>query len=49
MGMKYMLYGYNYPYKGYENSKYTNFLIVALFWFIVFSIKYEGSDISIRK
>lgn len=49
MGMKYMINAFKYPYKGYENCKQTRFLIIALFWFIVFSIKYDGTDMQIRK
>lgn len=49
MGMKYMIYAFNYyPYIGYDTSKQTRFLIVAVFWFILFSIKYDGVDIQKR-
>ena len=48
MGMKYMVYAFNYLYTGYDTSKQTRFLIVAVFWFILFSIKYDGVDIQKR-
>lgn len=49
MGMKYEIYAFNYPYKGYDINKKTKFFIVAAFWFYVFSVKYDGVDITKRK
>lgn len=49
MGMKYMLSAFNYPFKGYsEVVKQTRYFIVCAFWFLVFSIKYDGVDIQMR-
>jgi hypothetical protein len=48
MGMKYMIYGFNYPYRYYEASRQTRYIIVAIFWFIVYSLKYDGVDINKR-
>ena len=48
MGMKYMIYAFNYPYTGYDMSKQTRFFIIAIFWFMLFSIKYDGVDIQKR-
>ena len=45
MGMKYMIYAFNYPYTGYDISKQTKFFIIAALWFVLFSIKYDGVDI----
>ena len=45
MGMKYMIYGFNYPYKGYVASQQTRYIIIAIFWFITYSLKYDGVDI----
>lgn len=43
MGQKYMISAFDYPYKGYiEHSKQTRFLIVAVAYFIVWSIKHSG-------
>ena len=49
MGMKYMINAFNYPYQGYEKCKQTKFFIIAVFWFSVLSIKYDGVDIQKRK
>jgi hypothetical protein len=46
--MKYMLSAFNYPYRGADTSKQTRFLIVALFWFVVLSLEYDGVDFSKR-
>lgn len=48
MGMKYMIYGFNYPYKGYEASRQTRYIVTAIFWFIIYSLKYDGVDINKR-
>ena len=49
MGMKYMINAFNYPYKYYEKSKQTNLFIIAVFWFIILSIKYDGVDTQKRR
>ena len=49
MGMKYMINAFNYPYRGYEKCKQTEFFIIAAFWFAILSIKYDGVDIQKRK
>lgn len=49
MGLKYMISAFNYPHKGYEKWKQTKYFIIAVFWFAVFSIKYDGVDIQKRK
>lgn len=49
MGMKYMIYAFNYPYAGYNVSKQTRFFIISVFWFMLLSIKYDGVDIQKRK
>ena len=46
--MKYMVYAFNYPYTGHDIIKQTRFLITAVFWLILFSIKYDGVDIQKR-
>jgi hypothetical protein len=49
MGMKYMIYGFNYPYGGYYiASKQTKWLLVAMFWVAVFCMKYDGVDVQKR-
>lgn len=48
MGMKYMIAAFNYPYRGEEACKQTGWLIVALFWLIVFSRKYDGVNLEKR-
>ena len=48
MGMKYMINAFNYPYQGYEKCKQTKIFIIAVFWFTVLSIKYDGVDIQKR-
>lgn len=48
MGMKYMIYAFNYPYSGYDDEKQTKFLVVCVFWFIVLSIKYDGVTVEKR-
>lgn len=46
MGLKYAIHGFNYPYTGYyEASRQTRFMVIAIFWFIIFSLKYNGVDI----
>lgn len=49
MGMKYTIYNFDYPYEGYENIKETRFLIVALLYFIIYTVKYDAVDIEVRK
>ena len=49
MGVKYMLEAFNYPYLGNAVCKQTRFFSIALIWFIVYSIKYDGVDIRKRK
>ena len=39
---------FNYPYKGIEANRVTGSWIVCIFWFIVFSIKYDGVDVAKR-
>lgn len=49
MGHKYMLSAYEYPYPGYaERVINTDYLIVAVLWFIVLSIQYFGVDVQKR-
>jgi len=48
MGRKYMISAFNYPYQGIEKSKQTEFLFIAIFHFIVLSIRYDGVDITKR-
>lgn len=43
-----MIYAFDYPYTGYDISKQTKFIIIAVFWFVLFSIKYNGVDIQKR-
>lgn len=49
--MKYMINAFNYPYQGYDGCCYkqTKYFIIATFWFVVLSIKYDGVDIHKRK
>lgn len=48
MGMKYIIYGFNYPYRGYKVSRQTRFMPIAIWWFIVYSLKYDGVDVNKR-
>lgn len=49
MGRKYMLDAFNYPYPGYSSHvKQTNWLFIAVIYFIVYSIKYDGVNIQKR-
>lgn len=48
MGMKYMLHGFNYPYNGYEETRQTDFIIVAIILFVYMSLTYDGVDFSKR-
>lgn len=49
MGMKYMLYAFNYPKSiGYEEEKQTRYLIVCIFWFIILSVLYDGVTVEKR-
>ena len=45
MGQKYMIYGFNYGDK-FKHMRQTDWLIVAMFWSLVYGIKYDGVDIS---
>lgn len=49
MGMKYMLSAFNYPYKGTEKTKQTNWFLIMIIYLIKFSIKYDGVNLNIRK
>lgn len=50
MGKKYRIDAFKYPYCGYsEVSKHTNWFIIAVFYFAVYSIKYDGVDIYKRR
>ena len=50
MGQKYMISAFDYPYKGYcDYNKQTEWLIVAAFWFVYYSIKHFGVDIQKRE
>ena len=49
MGQKYMISAFDYPHKGYcDYNKQTKWLIVAVFWFVYYSIKHFGVDIQKR-
>lgn len=48
MGQKYMIYGFNYGDK-FKHMRQTDWLIVAMFWSLVYGIKYDGVDISKRR
>lgn len=49
MGMKYEINGFNYPHRGYNGCKQTRFFIIAVLWFMIFSVKYDGVDIHKRR
>lgn len=49
MGKKYMIYGFNYPYKMMDAEKQTNWYLIMLFWAAIFIFKYDGIDIKVRK
>jgi hypothetical protein len=50
MGWRYMIDGFDYPYKGYrENCKHTTSFIVALFWFVVYTSRYDGVNFTKRR
>lgn len=52
MGMKYMVQALKYdrgPGPLYDACKQTRFMLVAVFWFVIFSIKYDGVDLQLRK
>lgn len=46
--MKYIINAFNYPYKWVEAQKQTSWIIVAIIYFIIFSIKYDGVDVAKR-
>lgn len=49
MGWRYSIDGFNYPYKGYrEKCKGTQNFLVALFWFVVYCLRYDGVNFSKR-
>lgn len=48
MGQKYAIYAFNYPYQGYEKTKQTKWLLVALAYVVVWSIQYDGVDVNKR-
>jgi hypothetical protein len=50
MGMKYIIDGFNYPWRGIiEAQRQTQFWFIAAFWFAVYSIKYDGVNITKRQ
>ncbi|WMI81829.1 hypothetical protein [Anaerotignum sp. MB30-C6] len=49
MGMKYIVNAFNYPYGLIDKQKRTGWLIVAVAYFVVFSLKYDGVDVSKRR
>nr|DAW96142.1 MAG TPA: hypothetical protein [Bacteriophage sp.] len=49
MGFKYRIDGFHYPFLYVENEKQTSWLIVCVFWFIIFSVIYDGVDVQVRK
>ena len=50
MGMKYIIDGFNYPWIGIiEAQRQTQFWFIAAFWFAVYSIKYDGVNITKRQ
>ena len=50
MGSKYLIYGFNYPYEGMMVTiKQTKFFLVALFWFAIGSLKYDGVNVLVRR
>ena len=50
MGMKYIIDAFDYPWQGViEDQRQTNSWIVAAYWFAVFSVKYDGVNITKRK
>lgn len=50
MGRKYILNAFDYPFEGYYiATQQCDTLIGCLFWFVVFSIKYDGVDVAKRK
>ena len=50
MGMKYIIDGFNYPWCGIiEAQRQTQFWFIAAFWFAVYSIKYDGVNITNRQ
>ena len=48
MGMKYLVSARNYSEPSYSKVKCTNWFIIALPYFIIWSIKYEGADLQKR-
>lgn len=49
MGMKYIIDGFNYPYRGIEAQRQTSYWLIAAFWFAVYSIQFDGVNITKRK
>ena len=49
MGRKYEVKGFNYPFTYYEAGKWTKWLPVAIFWFIVYSIEFHGVTLEKRR
>lgn len=51
MGSKYMIEAFNYRKNriGYDKQKQSKYLLSALFWFTILSIKYDGVDFKKRK
>ena len=49
MGSKYTVLAFDYPFNGYyTQSKNTQWLIVALFWTVVWSVKHFGVTLEKR-
>lgn len=49
IGSKYRISGFNYGAIGIPDTRETNLWIAAAFWFAMFSFKYDGVDIVVRK
>jgi hypothetical protein len=49
MEKKYYLSAYKAPYKGYYTSKNLNCFLLVILYFISYSIKYDGVDLSKRR
>ena len=49
MGRKYRIYGFNYPYGHSEYFKQCRTAVTFLLWLTVFSMKYDGVDVNIRR
>ena len=46
---KYHIVAFDYPFKRYEHAKKTNSTLVAFYYFVTWSMKYDGVDIFMRK